>query len=172
MAQQLPIYYKNSRPVGPGGISPVKKCKEVHLLAVLFITFIIVWAGLVTHIPEVRQPEGEFEDAYRRFTSNRNLHGFVPETENGLAQPPEGNNNNNPVLNPPETPQTRAHVEEGGQSTTATPLTVAASEEQGNGGPREEETPANNQESENTSPAVTEDDETTRRREKVKEVRL
>ena len=145
----------------------MKKCKEVHLLAVLFITFIIVWAGLVTHIPEVRQPEGDFQDAYRRFTSNRNLHGFTPEKENGIARPPEGNDNN-PVLNPPETPQTRATVEEAGQSTTATPETAAVTEEHKNEGGPVDENPVDHKETQNASP--TEDDETTRRREKVKEV--
>ena len=64
---QLPLYYKNHRPTGPVGKSQIR-CKEFQLIVVLLLTFVLVWLGLVTYMPEVGEPSTQFDDAYRQFT--------------------------------------------------------------------------------------------------------
>ena len=64
---QLPLYYKNHRPTGPVGKSQIR-CKEFQLIVVLLLTFVLVWVGLVTYMPEVGEPSTQFDDAYRQFT--------------------------------------------------------------------------------------------------------
>ena len=63
----LPLHYKNHRPTGPGGKSQVR-CKEFQLIVVLLLTFVLVWVGLVTYMPDIGQPSTQFDDAYRQFT--------------------------------------------------------------------------------------------------------
>lgn len=65
--QQLPLFYKNQRPTGPGGKSQVR-CREFQLVVVLLLTFVLVWVGLVSYMPEVGEPSTQFDDAYRQFT--------------------------------------------------------------------------------------------------------
>lgn len=101
MAQQLPLYYKNSRPVGPGGLSTVK-CREINLLAVLLVMFVLVWAGLVTHMPEVSQPEGKFEDAYSRFIGAGEGKRILLGSESPPLPEPGVNN---PVVDAPVNPE-------------------------------------------------------------------
>ena len=55
MAQsQLPLYYKNSKAVGPG--VPKKRWKEYYLLVVLLFGFVMLYAG-VWYVPSVNEGE-------------------------------------------------------------------------------------------------------------------
>jgi len=55
MAQsQLPLYYKNSKAVGPG--VPKKRWKEYYLLVVLLFGFVMLYAG-VWYVPSVSEGE-------------------------------------------------------------------------------------------------------------------
>ena len=152
----------------------MKKCREVHLLAVLLITFIIVWAGLVTHIPEVRQPEFKFEDAYKRFTSDGNSRSLL--VSKGAVVPPGDDieRKDPPVLPPVPVDRGGQSEENAGLSETKPSDAVANQEQENPGIPDEGEKPKNEeeqpQESESPSPTTAEDAEAIKRRDKVKEV--
>ena len=65
MAQgQLPLYYKNSKAVGPG--APKKRWKEYYLLVVTLFGFLMLYAGVLWFVPSVDEGD-DLKDVYRRF---------------------------------------------------------------------------------------------------------
>lgn len=77
------------------------RCKEVHLLAMLLVTFVIVWAGLVTRMPEQKETDVKFEDAYRRFTSEGNGRTLLGSENPPIDIPEQQNGAGKTVLEPP-----------------------------------------------------------------------
>lgn len=51
---QLPLYYKNGKPVGP---PTPRRWKEVYLLFIVFVGFIIMIAGVLWFVPPVEDDE-------------------------------------------------------------------------------------------------------------------
>ncbi len=66
MAQgQLPLYYKNSRPVGP--VSTKTKWSEYYLLVVTLFGFLMLFAGVLWFVPIIDADDG-YTKAYGGFT--------------------------------------------------------------------------------------------------------
>ncbi len=65
MAQgQLPLYYKNSKPIGPG--VPKKRWKEYYLLVVTLFGFLMLYAGVLWYVPSVEEGD-HLANVYSRF---------------------------------------------------------------------------------------------------------
>ena len=80
----LPLYYKNSRPVGlPAG--PGKSWKDNYLLAVVFVGFVILIAGTFWFLPPLDDKDSDYEKTYGRFTGNAAITDAVMPTEPTLV---------------------------------------------------------------------------------------
>ncbi len=63
---QLPLYYKNSKPVGPKSVT--KRWKEYYLLVITIVGFIILIAGVLWFVPGMEEDKG-YNKAYDSFTA-------------------------------------------------------------------------------------------------------
>ena len=95
----LPLYYKNSKPTGLSGSA--KSWKDKYLIVVVFVGFIILIAGTFWFLPPLEDKDGDYEEAYGRFTGNPASYITDP------VIPSE------PTLEPPET--TGKGLEKGGE---------------------------------------------------------
>ena len=64
----LPLYYKNSKPVG----LPVsaKTWKDNYLLVIVLVGFMVLIAGTFWFLPPVEDKDSDYERTYGRFTGN------------------------------------------------------------------------------------------------------
>ena len=94
---QLPLYYKNSKRIGP---PPIKQWKEYYLMAILFVAFIILIPGVLWFLPDV-EVNLSYNKVYDRFRGGIDTtrlseplltHTEVPSLETG---------NDRIVQNPP-----------------------------------------------------------------------
>lgn len=64
----LPLYYKNSKPVGLPSAS--KSWKDNYLLVVVLVGFLILIAGTFWFLPPLEDKDADYERTYGRFTGN------------------------------------------------------------------------------------------------------
>jgi hypothetical protein len=65
--QQLPLYYKNSKLVGPSSTKTKTKWSEYYLLVVTLFGFLMLFAGVLWFLPSVDESDG-YTKAYDVFT--------------------------------------------------------------------------------------------------------
>ena len=83
---QLPLYYKNGKPVGP----PVKRWKENYLFLLVFVAFVVLLAGNLWLVPE----SGESSTEYSKFNPSGVLSSLTLEPSLAtLIEPPDDERN-------------------------------------------------------------------------------
>ena len=60
---QLPLYYKNGKPVGP----PSKRWKENYLFLLVFVAFVVLLTGNLWFVPNVDESTTEYGRSYDKF---------------------------------------------------------------------------------------------------------
>lgn len=80
----LPLYHEQSPKSSARGKS---RLKETHLLAILIMTFLFAWGGLISYLPEVDRTDASFQDAYRKFDHRDHQRR---ETDSGTLDGPIG----------------------------------------------------------------------------------
>ena len=95
MAQgQLPLYYKNSKPVGP--TSAKTKWSEYYLLVVTLFGFLMLFAGVLWFLPSIDGDDG-YTKAYGGFTGTEPV---VSSGTESVVPPVSSQANIAPTLRP------------------------------------------------------------------------
>lgn len=83
MAGQLPLYYKNSRVIGP--VSNRKRWTEYYLLVVTVFGFLMLFAGLLWFVPNVEQSDS-YSKVYGTFAGTQGP-GTTESVPSGINSP-------------------------------------------------------------------------------------
>ena len=124
---QLPLFYKNGKAVGPGG--SVKRWKDVYLLVIILVAFMVILSGIVWFVP-IPEEGVTYEETAARFeglgvSSASQTEAPIEDPNQSQPQPEQFN----PHLDPPADVKVdvpKASVEESGGAarvdhTTAVP---------------------------------------------------
>ncbi len=77
---QLPLYYKNSKPVGHGVSAPSKRWKENYLFLLILVAFVILIVGNLWFVPPTEEEDG-YEKVYNEFNPTVITNSNVAPTE-------------------------------------------------------------------------------------------
>ncbi len=77
---QLPLYYKNSKAVGPGLTSTGKRWKENYLFLLILVAFVILLVGNLWFVPPVEEEKG-YERVYNEFNPTVITNSYVMPME-------------------------------------------------------------------------------------------
>jgi len=94
---QLPLYYKNSKRIGP---PPIKQWKEYYLMAILFVAFIILIPGVLWFLPDV-EVNLSYDKVYDRFRGGIDTTRLSEPTLTHTEVPSLETGNDKIVQNPP-----------------------------------------------------------------------